>query len=84
MSRGSKPLVVDWKPEQRGDLEVAMSEGLAVVAYDCQHMELLTDCRVEGSYGFKGVVFKQQMIRLADADEIKTNLPLSEPPSSPR
>src|SRR5687768_4707056 len=51
VSRGSKPLVVDWKPEQRGDLEVAMSEGVAVVAYDCQRMELLTDCRVEGSYG---------------------------------
>ena len=29
VSRGSKPLVVDWKPEQRGDLEVAMSEGVA-------------------------------------------------------
>ncbi|HVR19545.1 MAG TPA: tetratricopeptide repeat protein [Polyangiaceae bacterium] len=77
MSRGSKPLVVDWKPEQRGDLEVAMSEGLGVVAYDCQRLELLSDCRVEGSYGFKGVVLKQQMIRLTDADEIKTNLPLS-------
>jgi uncharacterized protein len=77
VSRGSKPLVVDWKPEQRGDLEVAMSEGLAVVSYDCQRMELLTDCHIEGSYGFKGVVFKQQVIRLADADEIKTNLPLS-------
>jgi TPR repeat protein len=77
VSRGSKPLVVDWKPEQRGDLEVAMSEGVAVVAYDCQKMELLTDCRVEGSYGFKGVVLKQQVIRLADADEIKMNLPLS-------
>jgi TPR repeat protein len=77
VSRGSKPLVVDWKPEQRGDLEVAMSEGVAIVAYDCQKMELLTDCRAEGSYGFKGVVLKQQMIRLADADEIKMNLPLS-------
>src|SRR5262245_28761698 len=62
VSRGSKPLVVDWKPEQRGDLEVAMSEGVAVVAYDCQKMELLTDCRADGSYGFKGVVLKQQMI----------------------
>jgi len=77
VSRGSKPLVVDWKPEQRGDLEVAMSEGLGVVAYDCERLELLSDCRIEGSYGFKAVVLKQQMIRLADADEIKTNLPLS-------
>jgi uncharacterized protein len=77
VSGGTKPLVVDWKPEQRVDLEVAMSEGLAVVAYDCKGMELLSDCRVDGTYGFKGVVLKQQLIRLADADEIKMNLPLS-------
>jgi hypothetical protein len=77
VSGGTKPLVVDWKPEQRVDLEVAMSEGLAVVAYDCKGLELLSDCRVDGSYGFKGVVLKQQLIRLADADEIKMNLPLS-------
>jgi uncharacterized protein len=77
VSGGTKPLVVDWKPEQRVDLEVAMSEGLAVVSYTCKGMELLSDCRVEGTYGFKGVVLKQQVIRLADADEIKMNLPLS-------
>jgi TPR repeat protein len=77
VSGGTKPLVVDWRPEQRVDLEVAMSEGLAVVAYDCKGMELLADCRVDGTYGFKGVVLKQQLIRLADADEIKMNLPLS-------
>jgi TPR repeat protein len=77
VSGGTKPLVVDWKPEQRVDLEVAMSEALAVVAYDCKGMELLSDCRVDGSYGFKGVVLKQQLIRLTDADEIKMNLPLS-------
>lgn len=77
VSGGAKPLVVDWRPEQRVDLEVAMGEGLAVVSYTCKGMELLSDCRVEGSYGFKGVVLKQQVIRLADADEIKMNLPLS-------
>jgi uncharacterized protein len=47
------------------------------VKYDCKGMELLSDCRLEGSYGFKGVVLKQQLIRLADADEIRMNLPLS-------
>ncbi len=77
VSRGAKPLVVDWRPEQRVDLEVAMSDGLAVVSYDCRQLELLADCHVEGSYGFKGVVLKEQLIRLADADEIKMNLPLS-------
>lgn len=79
VNREGKPLVVDWKPEQRGDLEVAMSGGVAVVAYDCKRLELLSDCKADGSYGFKGVVLKQQLIRLSDADEVKVNLPLSGP-----
>jgi TPR repeat protein len=71
----ARPLVVDWKPDRRGDLEIAMKEGLAVVAYDCKKLELLTDCHAEGSYGFKGFILKQQVIRLQDADEIRLNLP---------
>jgi hypothetical protein len=74
---GARPRVVDRKPEQRGDLEVAMSQGIAVMAYDYHKMDLLPDCTVEGSYGFKGVVLKQQLIRLEDKDEIRANLPLN-------
>jgi TPR repeat protein len=77
VTRGGRPLIVDLKPEQRADLEVAMSEGVAVVAYSCNKLELLPDCAAEGSYGFKGIVLKQQVIRLADADEIRANLPFS-------
>jgi uncharacterized protein len=77
VSEGGRPLVVDWKPEQRGDLEVAMSQGIAVMAYDCHRMELLPDCLADGSYGFKGIVLKQQLIRLQDEDEIRANLPFS-------
>ncbi|HEX2881785.1 MAG TPA: tetratricopeptide repeat protein, partial [Polyangiaceae bacterium] len=77
VQKGGRPLVVDWRPEQRGDLEVAMGQGIAVVKYDCHSLELLPDCVVDGSYGFKGVVLKQQLIRLEDADEVRANLPLT-------
>ena len=77
VSRGARPLVVDLKPEQRGDLEVAMSQGVAIVSWDCHQMRLLPDCQAPGSYGFKGVVLKQQLIRFSDANEIRANLPLS-------
>jgi len=77
VSGAVRPLIVDLKPEQRGDLEVAMREGVAIVRYDCGGLTLLTECRAEGSYGFKGVVLKQQVIRLADEDEVKANLPLT-------
>jgi uncharacterized protein len=71
------PLVVDWKAEQRVDLEVAMRQGVAVVAYDGNHLRLLGDCRIEGTYGFFGVVTKEEVVRLTSADEINANLPLA-------
>lgn len=77
VSGAVRPLIVDLKPEQRGDLEVAMREGVAIVRYDCGGLTLLTECHAEGSYGFKGVVLKQQVIRLADEDEVRANLPLT-------
>lgn len=71
------PFLVDWRPEQRTDLEAAMHQGIAVVAYDCHTIRVLDACSVEGSYGFVGVTEKEQVVRLEDADEIRANLPLS-------
>jgi hypothetical protein len=71
------PLIVDWKPEERGDLEVAMRQGVAVVHYDCNSFRLLADCHPRGTYGFVGITKKEQIISLANADEAKANLPLN-------
>jgi hypothetical protein len=72
-----EPLVVDWKPEQRADLEIAMKEGVAVVAYSCEGIRLLKECHIDGQYGFMGMTRREQMVRLEDADELRANLPLS-------
>ena len=77
VDKGGEPLIVDWKPEQRGDLEVAMKDGVAVMAYSCKGMKLLADCKIEGDYGFIGMTRKEQVVRLADADEVAANLPFS-------
>jgi TPR repeat protein len=74
---GAEPLVVDLAPEQRGDLEIAMKSGVAVVAHDCKSLRLLRDCHIVGDYAFMGMTTKQEMIRLESSDEIKANLPLS-------
>lgn len=74
---GGEPLVVDWKTEQRGDLEVAMKEGVAVVAYSCQGIKLLKDCHINGQYGFIGMTRREEVVRLDNSDEVKANLPLS-------
>jgi hypothetical protein len=54
-----------------------MKQGIAVVSYDCKQARILRDCHVDGSYGFIGTTLKQQVIHLANADELKLNLPFS-------
>ena len=70
-----RPLVVDWRPESRADLEVAMRRGVAVVAYDCHELRLLPDCTIDGRYGFVGVTAKHEQLALDNSDEIRANLP---------
>lgn len=73
---GGEPLVVDWKPEQRGDLEALMKESVAIVSYSCKGFKLLKDCKVDGNYKYLGITKKEQVVRLTNADEVKANLPL--------
>ncbi|MEM9691879.1 MAG: tetratricopeptide repeat protein, partial [Myxococcota bacterium] len=68
-------LIVDWAPEDRGDLEVAMKTGVAVVAYDGAQLKLL-DCQAKGEYGFVGTTRRQHVVRLENRDELAANLPL--------
>jgi len=70
-----QPLIVDWQPEARGDLEVAMKEGVAVVGFSKKGLKLLKDCHIDGEYGFIGVNTKEQVVRLVSAEEVKANLP---------
>lgn len=72
---GGEPLVVDWKPEQRGDLEEAMHDGVAVVAYSCEGIKLLKQCHIEGQYGFLGMTKREQVVKLSNSDELRANLP---------
>lgn len=71
------PLIVDWRPDHRGALEVAMRDGVAVVHYDCGSIRLLQDCRVGGTYGFAGMNRKEQVVQLENAEEIRANLPFA-------
>lgn len=72
----STPLIVDWNPEERGDLEVAMKQGVAVFHHDCKTTKLLQDCKVEGPYSFLGITKKEQVIAIENADQAQANLPL--------
>ncbi len=69
-------MAVDWPPEMRGDFEVAMKEGLAVVKYDCKSIELVPACSAIGDYGFIGTTRREKKIEMNSKDEVAANLPV--------
>ncbi len=77
IARAGEPLIVDWEPEARADLEVQMQDGVTVVAYSSEGLRLLKDCTAPGSYGFVQVSPKEQLIVLESKDEVSANLPAS-------
>lgn len=77
VSGPASPLIVDWMPEQRQDLEEAMYDGVAIVAFDEREMKLLKDCRVEGKYEFLRLVGEVEVMRMDSAQQIRANLPLA-------
>jgi TPR repeat protein len=71
----SSPLVVDWKAEQRADLEEAIHDGIAIVAWDDAGLRLLKRCTLAGTYGYLPVQVKKDVVRLETADDVKASLP---------
>lgn len=71
-----EPMIVDWQPEQRGDLEIAMRDGLVIVGYDKNGFRLLKDCHVNGNYEFMGMTRRERVVRFESADDVQANLPL--------
>lgn len=75
----TEPLVVDWTPDLRADLEQGLASHVVVVSYDCHALRLLQDCEVTGDYAYRGVTPKEQVISLSDKDELHANLPTTGP-----
>src|SRR6186713_2493045 len=73
----STPLIVDWQPEQRTDLETAIRQGVVVVRLDKKGLRILNGCTLHGDYGYLGVATKKEIIRLKTAQQVAANLPLT-------
>lgn len=71
----SKPLIVDWTPENRSDLEVRAGKGPAVVRFDERTFELLPDCHADGAYEYHGFTPQEELITLRSKAELHANLP---------
>lgn len=76
-----EPYVVDLRGADRSHLEATMSEGIAVVRYDCQGLQVLKGCSVKGAspdpYTFVGVSLKEDQVQIETLDQLKANLPAS-------
>jgi TPR repeat protein len=70
------PFIVDWKAEDRGDLEEAIADGVAVVAFDAQGLRLLKRCHLKGDYGYLPLEPKQDVVRFDSARDVQANLPV--------
>lgn len=69
------PFVVNASDGLRGDLEAAINQGLVMVRYSCDGIQIVDDCRLEGStYAYAGLSRKSKLLEMKDAVSAKANL----------
>ncbi len=77
----AEPFVVDLRGTERSHLEAAMTDGVAVMHYDCSGLRLVKGCKVKNtdhaSYSYTGVSIKEDVVQIKNADELRANLPIS-------
>lgn len=74
----ARPLIVDWDPDARVDLEASMKDGIVVVKYDCNEMTILPGCKAkEASYTYAGVSRKEQVVQMKSMDDLQANVPVN-------
>src|SRR5687768_16131716 len=62
VAKSACPYVVDLDSDTRVELEAAMGKGVAVVAYDCASLRVLSQCTLpESAYAYAGVSRKEQV-----------------------
>lgn len=72
----TEPFVMDWQSGQRADLEIALSHGPAIVRFDQNGFELLSECRAQGKYEYNGVSPKEDTKVFRSRAELHANLPV--------
>ena len=72
----AKPLIVEWSPSDRGQLESRVHRGLVAVHYEGCEMEVLERCHLAGSYTYQGITPKHDSVVMHDADDLYANVPL--------
>ena len=71
----NRPLIVEWPAAERAALESSAQHGVVAVKYGEGTLELLSRCRVKGSYAFTAVTRKDDHVRIRTEDELRASMP---------
>lgn len=74
-SNGAQRFIVEWNDGDREALETEMANGVAVVKYTCEGIEVLRSCAVPGEYGYRpSSSQKTKTLQITDAASASANL----------
>jgi hypothetical protein len=71
----NRPLIVEWPAAERATLESLAQHGVVAVRYGGDSLELLSRCRVKGSYTFTAVTRKDDHVGIRTEDELRASMP---------
>jgi uncharacterized protein len=72
----TEPFVFGLSEMDRTAMETAFKHGAAIVRFDKEGFEILTDCRATGAYDYNGVSPKEKLTVFRSKAELYANLPV--------
>ena len=72
----NRPLIVEWPSTDRAHLEALVRRGLVAVRYSGCEIEVLSQCKLEGSYAYTPVTMQSDRVTIRDEDELYANVPV--------
>ena len=62
----SEPFIVAWEASTRENLELAMENSVVLVKYDCNGVQVVDTCQVEGNYAYRGLQMRSKTVQMQD------------------
>ena len=72
----SRPYIVDWESDKRGDLQARARRGVVVVEHMGCSMRILDDCQVDAKYRWEHVGIQKDSVKIDSVEGLWANLPL--------
>jgi len=77
VSKGhAEPLVVEWPSSVRAKLEALTKKSLVAVHWEGCELEVLSHCKVPGTYAWTPITRKEDRVSMRDQDELWANVPI--------